>query len=101
MPQGAQAVSATITAAKSVMNFSAANAGAQLKTGKGVLNGITVNTGVAGASVALYDGTSTAGTKLGTFAATAQFGATSLGIPFTTGLFVVVTNAPDVTISFS
>lgn len=101
MPQGATAVSATITAAKSVMNISTAGS-TLLKTGKGVLNGVTINTGGAtGATVTLYDGTTNAGGKLGTWSATAQFGATSLGIPFNTGLFVVVVGTPDVTISYS
>jgi hypothetical protein len=83
-------------------NFSAATAGTQIKTGAGTLFGLSVNTGASGASVTLYDGTSTAGGKIGTYSATAQGGPTLplAGIAFATGLFVVIVNAPDVTVSY-
>lgn len=89
-----------IAVSQSVTNVVGPNAGLQVKTGRGSLGVLSINTGASGATVALYDGTSASGTKLGTFSAVAQF-AEPLGFPFRTGLFVVVTGAPDVTISFT
>lgn len=85
-------------------NYSANTAGNQIKTGPGTLLGISVNTAGVTSSIVLYDGTSTAGVKLGTWATTAQgvinFGAG--GIPFTTGLFAVLAGGTpaDVTVQY-
>lgn len=74
----------------------------QVKTGAGVLLGISVNTGDTGATVAAYDGTSASDPKLGQWSAVGA-GPITLpggGLPFATGLFVVVAADPDVTILY-
>jgi hypothetical protein len=80
-------------------NYAANSAGAQVKTGAGVVLGLSVNTPGLTSSLVLYDGTSTAGTKLGTFSTLAQVSLT-LNIAFTTGLFAVLAGGTpaDVTI---
>lgn len=76
----------------------------QVKTGAGILFGLSINTGQAGASVTLLDGTGGAGTKIGTFSAAAQGGPTfpQAGIAFATGLSVVTAGATpaDVTVTY-
>jgi hypothetical protein len=75
----------------------------QIKTGQGILFGLSVNTGASGAAIALYDGTSTAGTKLGAFSAAAQgYVIYPVGIQFLVGLFAVTTGSPaaDVTVTY-
>lgn len=69
----------------------------QAVTGTGVLLGVVVNTGVSGATVTLYDGTSAAGTLIAVISAATQGGFT-YGVGVTTGLFVVVAGTPDVTV---
>ena len=82
----------------------AAAGNTQVKTGAGTFLGLSVNTGQSGATVTVYDGTSAAGIKLGTFSAAAQGGPAipGSGLAFTTGLFVVVAGspAPDVTVVY-
>ena len=82
-------------------NYSANNAGDQVKTGAGLLQGLTINTGGTTSSATLYDGTSTSGTKLATVATTA-LGSLTFNIAFTTGLFVVLAGgaAADVTVTY-
>ena len=88
-------------------NLTATTAGTLIKTGSGILFGMSVNSaGAAGSTVTLYDGTSTAGTKLGTFS-TATVPAPqpipAEGIQLNNGLFVVVASsgaAPDVTVGW-
>ncbi len=62
-----------------------------LKTGAGILGGLTVNTPHAGATIAIYDGVDNTGTLIGTFsaAAAASFLCTVVGTSFKTGLFAV------------
>ncbi|MDE2105751.1 MAG: hypothetical protein KGL39_51480, partial [Patescibacteria group bacterium] len=85
----------------SAKNYSANNAGDQVKTGAGVLQGLTINTAGTTSSVTLYDGLSTAGVKLATISSVAQ-GALTFNIAFTTGLFAVLAGgaAADVTLSY-
>lgn len=76
----------------------------QVKTGAGTFLGLTINTGQAGATATVYDGTSSAGTKLGTYSLAAQ-GVLSFpggGIPFATGLFVVTAGGTpaDITVTY-
>jgi hypothetical protein len=86
--------------ANSAFNIAGANAGVQIKTGPGTLSSVAINTGVAGATVELFDGTSTAGKPLGIYSAAAQTGALPQNIAFTTGLFAVTSAATNVTIGF-
>lgn len=84
----------------------AADGNTQVKTGAGYFNGLTVNTAGVGATVKLYDGTDATGLLLGTFSANAQGSvqAPGFGIPFATGLFVVVASSgtdPDITIVYA
>lgn len=72
----------------------------QALSGAGVLMGVTINTGASGATVALYDGTSTAGKEIAVISAEAP-GGLSYGVPVAAGLFVVVTGSPDITIRHS
>src|ERR1700761_7420802 len=82
----------------SAYNNPANTAGHQIKTGAGVFQGISVNTAGLTSTATLYDGTSTSGTKLGTFS-TLAVASLQLNIAFTTGLFVVLAGgtAADVT----
>ena len=75
----------------SYANYSATNAGSLIKTGAGVLRGISVNTAGATATLSLYDGTSAAGAALGVWSLNAQYNATDLNLQFSTGLFAVIT----------
>lgn len=91
----------TAPAAGTAHNFAAVSAGVAVKTGPGVLQSLTVNTAATGAgTVTLYDGTSTAGTKLATVS-TLALASLSFNIAFTLGLFAVIastTTPADVTI---
>lgn len=67
----------------------------QAKTGAGTFIGLTINTGESGAQLVAYDGTSSSGTKLGTYSLTSQ-GVLNFpggGISFSTGLFLVTSGA--------
>lgn len=67
----------------------------QVSANAGTFFGLAVNTGQAGASVTVYDGTSTAGTLIGIYTATAQ-GAIAVpgnGCVVRVGLFVVTAGA--------
>jgi hypothetical protein len=72
-----------------------------IKTGPGILGGLSINTAGTGASVTLFDNTAASGKKLGTFSANAQGGPVlpQAGLSFAIGLFAVVAGAPapDVT----
>jgi hypothetical protein len=82
-------------------NIVGANAGVLVKTGAGSFRLLTINTPGTSSTLVVYDGTSTAGTKLGTFATTTQnsFG---LNLRVSVGLFVVTTGTgSDITIGYS
>lgn len=87
--------------AATTANFTAAGDDL-IKTGAGTLLGLNINTGDTSATVKLYDGLTNAGRLLGTWDAAAagalNFGA---GIPFTTGLFIEITEDPDVTVVYA
>lgn len=85
--------------AQSYTNLTGAGS-TQVKAGIGWLGGVTVNTGVASATVTVYDSLTATGTKIATISAAAPV-SLPFGVRFSTGLFVVVTGAPDITISFS
>lgn len=79
-------------------------AGSTLISGAaGIYFGLSVNTGASTATVTLYDGIDTSGTVIGVFtaAAAASFLAPMVGRKFSTGLYAVVTGAPDLTVFYS
>lgn len=82
------------------VNYSAANAGTQIKTGIGSFRRVVVNTGVAAATITLYDGTSSGGTVIASISTATQ---TDLeyGVQFNTGLFAVVVGTANVTVVYS
>jgi hypothetical protein len=98
MAQGPIRTAANPTASQSA-NFAAANAGVQIKAGPGVLVSVNVNTAVANSTVTLFDGTSAAGKKLGTWS-TAALGQILANFAFTTGLFAVIVGTSDITIGY-
>lgn len=85
----------------SIFNTAADTAGTQIATGSGTFNGLTVNTAGAGSTATFYDGTSTAGPKLGTFNTTVQ-SSLQFNWAFAVGLFVVLTGGTpaDVTVAY-
>lgn len=94
-PAGAGATPSNITT----------NGNTLVKTGKGVFQGLSVNTAGTTSTATVFDGTNATGTKIGTFSTTAQGGPVlpAAGIRFSTGLFVVTTGgaAADITVAFS
>lgn len=82
-------------------NTAANTTGYQVKDSAGTFGGFSVNTAGLTSSATFYDGTSTAGAKLGTFSTLAQ---TSLQFSrtFATGLFVVLAGGTpaDITIDY-
>lgn len=82
----------------------ATNASTLVKTGAGIFFGFSVNTAGTGTTMAVYDGTSAAGTSLGTFSTTAvnAFDLPGGGFPFATGLFIVTAGdaAANITASY-
>jgi len=96
-------VSSAGTPGNSSKNYAANTAGDQAKLGAGILRGLTVNTAGLTSTATLYDGTSTSGTKLGTFSTLAQNSLQDLNLAFATGLFVVLAGGTpaDVTVSWS
>ena len=87
-------------------NFTGTTAGALIKTGEGVLYGITFNKPVATGVITLYDGTSTGGTVIGTITIPSSplpfnWGPNNGGFYYQTGLYIVIaTAAQDLTVSY-
>lgn len=101
MPQNPQSV-VSIAAGASSVNIVGANAGVAVKSGPGVLRGLSVNTAGTTSTLVLYDGTSTAGTKLGTWSTLAQANFSGLNLSFKTGLFAVTTGTvADLTLAYN
>lgn len=72
-----------------------------VKSGVGVLRGITVNTlGSVASTVTIYDNTAGSGTKIGTINSLTLSGQFEFDIAFATGLTVVTTGAPDITVAY-
>lgn len=73
-----------------------------VKTGAGVLHSITVNTkGTVASTVVAYDNTAGSGTKIGTVDSLNLSGTFTFDAAFSTGLTIVTTGAPDITVSYS
>ncbi len=105
MPQSPQAINIIQSyqqAGNLAKNYAANTAGNQIKTGVGVLKAVNVNTAGLTSAIVLYDGTSTAGVKLGTFS-TLALGYALRNIAFSVGLFAVVTGGTpaDVTVEYT
>ena len=73
-----------------------------LKSGKGYLHTVCVNTPAATGTITIYDNTAGSGTKIGTITSFASVsGCFTYDVAFWTGLTVVTaTAAPDVTVTF-
>lgn len=77
-----------------------------VKTGTGVLHGITINTPVSSSSITIYDGTSASGTKIGTITLgstindSGQRMLLEYDVVFGVGLFIVTTGTNDLTVSY-
>jgi hypothetical protein len=84
----------------SYLNISAATAGTQVKTGAGQLWTVAINNAASGSIITLYDGTSTSGTPIATIDGDVQV-SLDYGLVFKVGLYVVVTDAPNITVIFS
>lgn len=98
MGQGSQLTRQVSSRSK---NYAANTAGDQIVTGPGTLTGINVNTAGLTSSVTLYDGTSTAGKKLGAWS-TLALRETVLNLSYSTGLFAVVAGGTpaDITVAY-
>jgi hypothetical protein len=71
-----------------------------VKSGKGYLNLITINTTTAFA-ITIYDNTAASGTKIATIAASPAIGSTFVYQgKFNTGLTIVTAGASDITVSY-
>jgi hypothetical protein len=75
------------------------NATTTVKSGSGVLDRIVVNTAGTSSTVTVYDNTAGSGTKIATASGNAQV-VLSYGVHFATGLTIVTTGSPDITVSY-
>lgn len=76
-----------------------------VKSGKGILHKIVLNTYVAAATITIYDNTAASGTKIGTLTLPATItGDTPITLPydlqFSTGLTLVTSGATDITVIY-
>lgn len=72
-----------------------------IKSGKGVLHNITINTTTAFA-ITIYDNTAASGTKIATIAASPAIGSTfKYDVAYTIGLTIVTAGASDITVSYN
>lgn len=70
-----------------------------IKTGSGILAGITVNGGTIGA-ITIYDNTTASTTKIATIASPFAGQVIPFGIGFSTGLTIVTGAATDITVMY-
>lgn len=73
-----------------------------VKSGKGYLHTICINTPAATGTITIFDNTAASGTKIGTITSFASVGGCfTYDVAFWTGLTIVTaTAAPDITVSF-
>lgn len=72
-----------------------------VKSGSGSLRGVTVNTkGAVASTVTIYDNTAGSGTKIGIIDSLNLSGQFLFDVAFATGLTVVTTGAPDITVVY-
>lgn len=84
----------------SYLNISAATVGTQVKTGAGQLLTVAINTAASGSIITLYDGLNTSGTPICEIDGDTQV-SLDYGLMFSKGLYVVVTDAPNITVIFN
>lgn len=85
-------------------NIAAQTAGTTIRTGRGLLHTIVFNKPIATSVLTIYDGVSTAGTKIATITIPASPNTPTFiyDVAFVTGLFVVMATADmDITISWT
>ena len=101
MPAEVEFLPQVMLAGASAYNTAANSAGHQVKSGAGVLHGVTINTAGLASSATFYDHVGAGGTKLATVSTLAQ-GSLTYDIAFASGLWVVLAGdtPADVTISF-
>lgn len=91
------------TGAYNFTNIAAQTAGTVIRTGRGLLHTIVFNKPIATSVLTIYDGISTAGTKIATITIPASPNTPTMiyDVAFATGLFVVVATADmDITLSW-
>jgi hypothetical protein len=75
-----------------------------VRSGKGVLHGITINKAVASGVITIYDNTAGSGTKIATITEPATLLNSQMqllyDVCFTTGLTIVTGQADDITVSW-
>ena len=72
-----------------------------LKTGSGMIRSMDINTTSASSTLTIYDGTSAAGTVMAVIdCSKSAVNVGTVGWPFKTGCFLVLTGSPDITIVF-
>lgn len=72
-----------------------------VKSGAGVLHLVNVNTlGTVASTITIYDNTAGSGTKIATINSLTLSGPFQFDIAFSTGLTLVTTGAPDITVSY-
>lgn len=78
----------------------ATNTTTLVKTGGGILHGITINT-TAASAITVYDSLTATGTKIATIAASPAIGQNfTYDVSFTIGLTIVTAGASDITVSW-
>lgn len=97
-------VQATATAGAKFSNITTATT-TTVKSGAGILHGITINTPVASATITLYDKTTATGTKIATITLPSTITSESpfrlmYDVSFATGLTIVTSGATDLTVSY-
>lgn len=78
----------------------AAAATTTVKTGPGILHSISLNTLAVTSTVTIYDNTAGSGTVIGIISSTVNQGPYIYDVLFNTGLTIVITGAPDITVSY-
>jgi hypothetical protein len=82
------------------LNISGGTGGTLVKSGVGSLTTLVINEAASGSIISLFDGLNDDGVPIATVDGDVQV-SLDYGLQFNAGLFVVVTNAPNVTVIFS
>jgi hypothetical protein len=76
------------------------NTTTEVATGAGTFHGICINSAGSTSTVTIYDNTAASGNKIGTVGANAE-GCFYYDAHFSTGLTVVTTGSPDITVMYN
>ncbi len=82
----------------------AANATTLIRTGRGILHNVNINTkGAASNVITVYDGIDANGTKIATIDSTVTYGPLNFDVTFSTGLTIVIATgtAADITVAWA